>query len=212
MSISANDAHHKYDEHLTYLTDLPPEEVAHKLGTYFKFLFVREPFERLVSAFRNKFVVQTNASAYFRRVFGRKIVRRYRRKLNSVPNGTDVKFEEFVKYLIDPWRKIPMNEHWEKFHNLCLPCTISYDFIGKLENFNEDSSYILKKNLLSEKVKIPSRKESRYGNYQTNSYLDQYYSKLPTPALKKLYKNYMGDFAIFNYSIPNVVKDLIERK
>lgn len=206
MTISANDAHHKYRDVLTNLRDLPEDQIAYRIKNYYKFVFVREPFGRLLSAFRNKFEVQTNASRYFNKSFGRKIIKRYRRYSPTQNSSAEVKFEEFIRYLIDTKRRIQMNEHWEKIAELCYPCQISYDFIGKLESFSKDARYILTKNSLSEKVKIPSRSESRYGNYETNSLLAQYYSLLPRDMLKKLYSTYISDFTLFKYSVPDVIK------
>lgn len=47
--------------------------VDYILRNYLKFLFVRNPYERLLSAYRNKF--ESTYSDYFRLRFGRKIIR-----------------------------------------------------------------------------------------------------------------------------------------
>jgi hypothetical protein len=62
---------------------------------------VREPFERLLSAYRNKF---TEKSPYFHKRFGRKIIRKYRTNPNveDIEKGNNVKFPEFVQYITDP--------------------------------------------------------------------------------------------------------------
>lgn len=209
MSLSANDVHHKYDRHLIYLHRLEHKEIVHRLNTYFKFVFVREPFERLLSAFRNKFVAQTNSSLYFKNVFGRKIINKYRLDSNGPNKGDNVTFEEFVRYLTDPNKSVPMNEHWERFYKLCHPCWITYDFIGKLETLEEDSKYILERNSLSGKIKVPSRLDSKYSTHKTQSYMSEYYSKIPRNSIHSLLQMFYADFVIFNFTIPDIIKALM---
>ena len=57
----------------------PPSDAQHKLDNYFKFLVVRDPWTRLLSAFRDKF--EKNNSAVldsFQNYYGRNILERYR--------------------------------------------------------------------------------------------------------------------------------------
>ncbi|KAI2567679.1 CHST11 isoform 3, partial [Pan troglodytes] len=51
MEIPANEAH--VSANLKTLNQYSIPEINHRLKSYMKFLFVREPFERLVSAYRN---------------------------------------------------------------------------------------------------------------------------------------------------------------
>ncbi|CAG5120710.1 unnamed protein product [Candidula unifasciata] len=209
MSLSANDVHHKFDKHLTHLRKYQNDEILYRLNNYFKFVFVREPFERILSAFKNKFAANTNSSIYFRKVFGEKIIDRYRQNPLANP-GRNLTFEEFINYLTDPQKQIPMNEHWEKYYKLCHPCWIQYDFIGKLETLEEDSQYILEKNSLSEKVKVPSRLDSKYTYKKTNSYMHEYYSQIPKETLQKIFKMYYADFVIFNFTVPDSIKLMMD--
>lgn len=62
-SISASLAHE--DGVLTKLTQLPPEEAITLLNEYTSFVMVRHPFERLLSAYRNKFVGDKPSAKYF---------------------------------------------------------------------------------------------------------------------------------------------------
>ena len=103
-----------------------PEAIQHRLLTYTKFLFVRHPIERVISAFRNKFEKNYTSSAYFKKRFGVKIMKRYRKGVSpaSIPStGHGVKFPEFVSYLID-MKKEMFNEHWALVSSLCNPCEV----------------------------------------------------------------------------------------
>uniref|UniRef100_A0A452H385 Carbohydrate sulfotransferase n=1 Tax=Gopherus agassizii TaxID=38772 RepID=A0A452H385_9SAUR len=69
MEIPANEAH--ISSNLKTLNQYSIPEINHRLKSYMKFLFVREPFERLVSAYRNKFTQKYNTS--FHKRYGTKI-------------------------------------------------------------------------------------------------------------------------------------------
>uniref|UniRef100_A0A3Q3XC54 Carbohydrate sulfotransferase n=1 Tax=Mola mola TaxID=94237 RepID=A0A3Q3XC54_MOLML len=53
LDIPANEAHVAGNLHT--LSEFSVPEINHRLRSYLKFIFAREPFERLVSAYRNKF-------------------------------------------------------------------------------------------------------------------------------------------------------------
>ena len=213
LAISANDVHHKYDGLIKYLGDYSQEEISQRLKDYFKFVFVREPFERVLSAYKNKFLTQTPSATYFKWKFGRKIISKYRNQtVIPIPannTGQNVLFEEFVNYLIDDGRRIMMNEHWELYHRLCFPCQIDYDFVGHLERIDEDSQFILDSNHLSDEIKVPSREGSRYTLQKTNSLMEDFYSKLDPSTISRLYQMYKADFDIFNYTIPAEISALM---
>ena len=101
---------------------------------YTKIMFVREPVERLISAFHDKFNPNQESNHYFKH-FGREI------SVNYYGNGTDrsgvnhrnVTFEQFVKYIVDLHNRneaYKYDEHWASYNDLCLPCVIDYDIIG----------------------------------------------------------------------------------
>ena len=213
LDISANDVHHKYDGLIHYLGYYPKEGILRRLRDYFKFVFVREPFERLLSAFKNKFLTGTTSVTSFKRRFGRRIIETYRnRTLIPIPannTGEGVTFKEFVNYLIDDKKSIQMDKHWELFHRICFPCHIEYDYIGHLERIDEDSQFILDSNHISDEIKVPSRRGSGYTSQKTNSLMEDFYSKLDPSTISRLYQMYKVDFDIFNYTIPAEISALM---
>ena len=46
----------KGEQGYRYLSEWPPEEQIKMLKTYYKFMFARHPFERLLSAYRDKVI------------------------------------------------------------------------------------------------------------------------------------------------------------
>lgn len=74
LSIPADMAHSR--RVLASLANFTEPTIAKLLTTYTKFLFVRHPFERLVSAFRNKLEPNLMRSKYFQSRLGKYIVKR----------------------------------------------------------------------------------------------------------------------------------------
>ena len=203
LAIPANEAH--VPGNLRTLSEYSAAEINRRLRSYLKFIFVREPFERLVSAYRNKFTRSYNTA--FHKRYGTKIIRRHRLdpKRGSLERGDDVSFEEFVYYLVDPrtQQKEPFNEHWERVHSLCHPCLIHYDIVGKYETLAEDSRYVLKLAGVDSEVHFPtSAKTTR----TTGDMAAKFFRDISPFYQKKLFNLYRMDFLLFNYSTPAYLK------
>lgn len=203
MEIPANEAH--VPSNLKTLNQYSISEINHRLKSYLKFMFVREPFERLVSAYRNKFTRRYNTS--FHKRYGTKIVRRQRKNATreALRSGGDVKFEEFVGYLVNPHtqREEPFNEHWETVSSLCHPCHIHYDLIGKYESLQEDANYILRLAGVDKLVKFPTYAKS---TRTTDEMTAQFFQNISSAFQTQLFNLYKLDFVMFNYSVPNYLK------
>ena len=120
------------------LADYTPEERRYRLRHYLKAMFVRHPLERLWSAYNDKIVSMV---PYFLEKYGKAMIEVYRTNPQNVSSlcAHDVSFEEFVKYVtrIDQ-KQMKHNYHWAPFYEICFPCKIHYDIIGKLETFSSD--------------------------------------------------------------------------
>lgn len=203
LAIPANEAH--VAGNLRSLSEYSTAEINKRLRTYLKFVFVREPFERLVSAYRNKFTRSYNTA--FHKRYGTKIIRRHRAdpQAEALEKGNDVSFEEFVYYLVDPQtqREEPFNEHWERVHSLCHPCLIHYDVVGKYETLEQDSRYILKLAGAEGEVKFPVMSKS---TRTTGDMAAKFFDNISPFYQKKLFNLYRMDFLLFNYSVPAYLK------
>lgn len=208
MALKAADVHMTYDKYLTYLDSFSPDEIEFKLKTYKKIIMVREPFERLLSAYRNKF---TEKSPYFHKRFGRKIIRKYRTnpKVEDIEKGNNVKFPEFVQYITDPvtMETEGFNEHWALYASLCQPCLISYDFVGKYETLDDDIDYIMHDLGIDSFIKFPKR-GAAYKKKRTKDTFHQFYSNISTENLSQLWKIYRQDYKLFSYSYPEILKNI----
>lgn len=173
--------------------------LGRKLRTYTKFLFVRHPIERLVSAYRNKLVVNSTSAASFKKKYGVSIMKKYRTRENAQnisKNGHGVTFTEFVSYLTETGQQghENLNEHWAPYLDLCHPCALNYNIIGKYETLEEDSEYTLRRIGAPPDLHFPPLVASR-----TASLVADYLASLPHNLSRKLYNMYKPDFKLFEY-------------
>ncbi|XP_033943933.1 carbohydrate sulfotransferase 11-like isoform X2 [Pseudochaenichthys georgianus] len=203
LSIPANEAH--VAGNLRTLSEFSVPEINRRLRSYLKFIFVRDPFERLVSAYRNKFTRSYNTA--FHRRYGTKIIRRHRPEPDpeEIEKGNNVLFHEFVQYLVDPrtQREEPFNEHWERVHSLCHPCLIHYDVVGKYETLEPDAQAVLSLAGVEGTLQFPTSGKST----RTDGNMAARYFKHISPFYqKKLFNLYRMDFLLFNYSTPEYLR------
>ncbi|XP_046553065.1 carbohydrate sulfotransferase 11-like isoform X2 [Haliotis rubra] len=196
--------HGVYDRHLTHLKDMTPDQIKYRLKHYYKFMFTREPFERVLSAFRNKFQGK-NVNQFFQNHYGKNIMKRFRTKGQT---GVKLTFYEFVQYLIDSSRSEPFNEHWERIVDLCHPCKVKYDFIGSYSNIGADSAFVLKR-IGATHLKFPDRSVT-YKHSGTEQLLYQYYREIPPGLLDQLFQVYYSDFLMFDYRVPDALRNLTQ--
>lgn len=189
-------------------SSLDADERNTVISEYTRLIITRHPFERLLSAYRNKLEGDTPSANYFQNRIGKLIIKSFRPNPSneSLERGHDVTFEEFIQYLLTP--NISMsyqanqsfNEHWEPAAKLCHPCLIKYNVIGKYESLLDDSALALHlsgaKNLT-----FPTGHKSSGTNVQLRKYFDP----IPIGAIRKLYEVYEDDFRLFDYGLDDVL-------
>ncbi|XP_063970576.1 carbohydrate sulfotransferase 14-like isoform X1 [Lytechinus pictus] len=187
---------HKKD--LVFLRDFSEEEVRYRLKNYYKFMFVRDPTERLLSAYRNKF--GENIGSYNSK-YGPQIIKKYR-KPGTLIEGSDqsmITFEEFLRFLVDSdYRR--MDPHWRPMHELCQPCAMKYDFIGSFEQLSEDATLVINKVRGSSDAYFPAR-QSWYKPTTDDKKKQQLNNVHPT-YMKQVVDKYARDYILFGYPPP----------
>ncbi|XP_045511309.1 carbohydrate sulfotransferase 11 [Colias croceus] len=188
------------------LSSASKEERDHMLENYHKMIIVRNPFERLLSAYRNKLEGDTPSAKYFQDRVGKRIIKAYRENPSneSLEHGHDVTFREFALFLTNKsgdLADVVNNEHWQPITNLCHPCLIKYTLVGKYETLLDDSLLALHTINASNIVQFP-RLAHTSGTAQK---LRSYFSQLELPLIRRLYKLYKYDYRIFNYDLDNIV-------
>ena len=136
-----------YEPNQGFMTNIP--EVK-------RFLFVRDPYKRLLSSYIDKLYAP---NPVYWRIIGTRAIRQMRSEAGqkSLRCGHDLTFSEYVKYVIlaltpgNTYKATP-DIHFKQITTLCKPCQVKYDFVGKIETFRSDSFELMKQLNMSETI------------------------------------------------------------
>lgn len=171
---------------------------------YFKFVFVRNPWNRLVSAYLNKFM-QTSPKP-----FTLEVIQSVYERQNLAPDyERSITFKQFIHYLVVTEDKT-LNGHWKPQY-LFLGNN-KFDFIGKFENLTQDFQYIKQKLNLELDLEWANKTKKTENVNVLENYADYYpdslrqlkqmpnYKSFYTPDLVELVRErYRNDVEMFDY-------------
>ena len=166
-------------------TCVPKEEQLTSIDGYFKFMMVRNPLERFLSAYRDKvekyslnFSVTTDPHFTWLRndIFKWSHPELYMQWVENGMKPIQNSFYDFVNYWLDPaGSKCAQNNHFMPMVEVCKVCKVRYDFYGNFNHFDHDSQ------VLVDRIG-GSSSDLRQGYYSEDSSTDQrmniYYSTL----------------------------------
>ena len=190
--VSASIAQQKTNH--VWLSSLSEAEQKKRVDTYLKFIVARHPFLRIIAVYKTKFDMKNEV---FQRGYGRNIVKKYRHNPPPNPVGDDVKFSEFVQYLVDDNDVEKMNEHWQPLYTLCRPCELQYDYILHHETVKEDAMELLNETSLD--TVIPDFPVDNWDQVKAE-YVRSTMDQLNPALIGRLVQKYDKDLAIFSYS------------
>ncbi|XP_042316202.1 carbohydrate sulfotransferase 10 isoform X1 [Sceloporus undulatus] len=202
--IPENVVHDHEKNGLPRLSSFSDSEIQKRLKLYFKFFIVRDPFERLISAFKDKFVHNPRFEPWYRHEIAPGIIRKYRKDRTETRG---LQFEDFVRYLGDPnhrWLDLQFGDHiihWVTYVELCAPCEITYSVIGHHETLEEDAPYILKEAGIDHLVSYPTIPPGITVYNKTK--VKRYFSGISKRDIRRLYARFEGDFNLFGYQEPD---------
>ena len=139
-------------------------------------MFIRDPIERLMSAYRDR-----KPGIWFRA-----------QKLSF--------YEYLMTILKTPTREL--NRHLRLFSVWCQPCSVTYDFIGRLNNFDEDMETILESVGAKDLAILPKRNETGYKNAKSSDVVDKFKRNIPVEIRKQIYEKYYIDYYLFGFPRP----------
>ena len=171
--------------------------------------FVRHPFERLVSAYNDKFGgnnIKITWRKFYQEWFkNEKSLSRfvnlvlYEHQRSCYPNSTQ------ASRILTNWLNGPcedkINQHWRPYVSKCSYCDVSYDVIGRMETWNDDIDYIILKRGLENVLPLQKAESSHYNPTKPNTskMTKEYFSKLSKKQKEDLYHIFRIDFELFDY-------------
>ena len=183
----------------SWLKDYSIFERQKILSTYYKAMFVGEPFARLASAYRDKIKFD-----WFKRFI---LLDRTKRETKKVKTP----FSAFVNRVIETNATQLKNsgiedQHWRSYEQIC-PCEVDYDFIGHFENLDKEAPTLLKIIGVDGYVIFPDYRPSK-----TSSKMLKYYSQLTIDEIFQLKKLFDLDFKLFGYDFPGPLEGILNKK
>ncbi|XP_050720141.1 carbohydrate sulfotransferase 11-like [Eriocheir sinensis] len=129
--------------HMSIRNMMPHPSPHEDLSAFTAFMAVRHPFQRILSAYRDKLMNRWEKFQFnkFQNEYAKAIIREYRRHPQSKQYEDVPTFGEFVDYLIATpvWK---YNEHWLPYYLTCTPCHYRYDIIMHLDSLSQDGKYL----------------------------------------------------------------------
>ncbi|TRY70203.1 hypothetical protein TCAL_09643 [Tigriopus californicus] len=175
-------------------------EVVEKLGSgnYFSFLVVRHPFDRILSAYRDRIVSNPCCAQAIQHV--PKIFEAHQLPISDVLDAegcvkTHPTFQQFLEYLIKFPRKHDV--HWISFAKNCAPCLLDYDAVIKLESAQEDQEYVLQQSGLDQFASLELKHPTLGG--KTENHRKEFFSQVHCDVVKRLHVLFESDFELFEY-------------
>ncbi len=181
---------------LRSLRDMSPPNRAHRLKNYTKVILVRHPFDRLMSAYKDKFDLHVVFYKWYHKAIYGKFGRKY-----QTPGKNRITLEQFLQLIRVGYRSNFRNRHWMTYMDLCLPCEVNYDYILKmetleLENSQEPLSLFLNEEQTS--VTLPHLNDRRPLEEKLASTSNKF-RKLERDLVEAIMEIYKVDFDLFGY-------------
>ena len=187
-------------------TTLTDDQRVTKIKNYFKFVLVRNPLERLVSAFRNKIEQPLHFSKLDTfEMIRRHIIDKYRRgELNrwEESNGTfkmQVNFTEYISWIVESENAL-LNEHFSPVIDNSHPCRIRYDFYGNFKLYDTDMAQIIAK--LKCNPDYFRNNSARSPGHRTKDYLERYYTELSRDMKRQLFEDFYQELDFYYHLYP----------
>lgn len=162
---------------------------TNKTGRFrpFTFAFVRNPWERLVSAYINK-ALDWNYTRILHTPCEWESMKPYR---------PPISFVQFLQCISDHARaKKKLDMHWTPMWMLCDFCQINYNAVGHMETVSADAQYVIERLALN--IEFPRIFSSR--SHNTSDVLHSWYAAVPADVIQELRKLYKYDFLFHGYS------------
>lgn len=188
-------------EKSTIHKSIPKVEILHRedYKDYFIFSFVRNPFSRILSAYKSKILPDRRNTTqvrngvhkrlfhlYGKRFYGGMTFKEFVTEVCEIPDEyADIHFISQAYLLFDSQTKEPL-----------------FDFCGKLENMSSDFAE------MNQIKAMPFESIGHFGNKTSSDHYSMYYDN---EMVRKMVKRYKADFRNFDYRYdnqnPSIFKD-----
>ena len=205
--------------------NLTDRERIFQLKNYYKFMMVRNPLERLVSAYRSKIEqpliflkfdrqprpIVTNITkamrymgleeAHKRLIFSKYrpgILRRWAKSNGSY--NISVEFPTYVRWIMDS-RDADLNEHFSSILHNAAPCRVDYHLYLNFKNYSRDVHLLISRLNTSTDYFVDRDYHTKPGS-DTRSTLPHYYSQLSPDSRRRLFARMAPELDFYYHLYP----------
>ena len=182
-----------------------------------KLLVVRDPFSRLLSCYKDKFLPSRGRSYPLFHKVAVEITKMYKAKEDQMHSKYHLNiptFNQFVEYITHnktdlSLLDISIPRHWLPQSQLSSPCDIRYDYILKIESISEEAEYFLRSQNFDTDVHYPASASKVTTSSNNEGSFQEYYSRLRPKQVKSLINYYQEDLSLFDYKIPQLLSSIL---
>ncbi len=178
------------------LADLDLETAATVLTSpnWFRFCFVRNPYDRLLASYKFSMMQEMNPPSAIYNGIKDKIRHQFGYEKRSGRKGGTVSFRDFVEYVLHTQDR-KMDYHWCPMQAGLRPDLIAYDFVGYFEHFERDFKYVLQRLEASKTLMTDFLKPINRSSVQQIPLAAFYDWELA----ERVYEYYKSDFELYGY-------------
>ena len=172
-----------------------------KFKDYTKFIVVRHPLDRVLSAYYNIIDRKSSLGPSLKPI--KAILSMHN---TSIQELTLSQFVEFLTLSNYPKQLNPLlfDKHWDTYYNLCDVCSIEYDYVVYFEDMAVDGKHVLRALGWPEDhvTRAPKINQRTIRGQQSGPYSVRFpeYGQLNPELLAKLLKLYEVDMELFGYT------------
>ncbi len=177
-----------------------------RVMNYYKITIIRNPLERLVSAFKDK-LDHPRGTQYLARI-KLEILRNVgnMEELKSWQNVEELKtlelrltFPQYIQWVVDTNNSL-IDQHFRPQIELIYPCRIVYDFYGNFKQIGKDMAMIIKK--IAAPMEYDSNPSYHDPSHRPGSLLEEYYSQLSTEVKHALFHDFYQELDFYYHLYP----------
>ena len=191
---------------LKQLSQYSRTEISLRLKNYFKFMVVRHPFDRLVSAYQQKFSgIQSDNLGLISHNYAPRystVIKEHFGEISKVDSMGKImlSWPQFLELVATEPKRFK-NVHWANYELLCEPCKVNYSHVVYMEKMKDDLDIVFDhlKNPDGPLPTLPARNTIR-NTTDHEVKLSKHFKHIDPDILKRLLQIYGRDLELFGYT------------
>jgi hypothetical protein len=161
---------------------------------YHKFVVVRHPLDRLLSAYYNIIYYKSGIGPSYTIP---DILARFENVLHG--NVSNLSFDQFVEYTTNPESTFYNDRHWIPYTQTCLICEVKYDHIFRLETLAAEFKMFKQSIGADNDLSVEMPLLNLYNRPKKRAAVLEEYKALPLWLMYKVLDRYADDMQMFGY-------------